>query len=122
MRLRAQRLFVIAGVTVITALLLSPHFERGEHAAHLHRAIRAGAGHHGKGVGGQLHFHFAHIGHLSVGIYPAALAVGQEVGADTATVVDAFLAQARSSQALMVNAMHWFKHSLSPEMFKDGKG
>ena len=63
MRLRAQRLFVIAGVTVITALLLSPHFERGEHAAHLHRAIRAGAGHHGKGVGGQLHFHFAHIGH-----------------------------------------------------------
>ena len=36
--------------------------------------------------------------------------------------VDAFLAQARSSQALMVNAMHWFKHSLSPEMFKDGKG
>ena len=36
--------------------------------------------------------------------------------------VDAFLAQARSSQALMVNAMHWFKHSLSPDMFKDGKG
>lgn len=36
--------------------------------------------------------------------------------------VDTFLAQARSSQALMVNAMHWFKHSLSPEMFKDGKG
>jgi polar amino acid transport system substrate-binding protein len=36
--------------------------------------------------------------------------------------VDAFLAQARSSQALMVNAMHWFKHSLSPEMFRDGKG
>lgn len=36
--------------------------------------------------------------------------------------VDAFLAQARSSQALMVNAMHWFKHSLSPEMFRDIKG
>ena len=36
--------------------------------------------------------------------------------------VDTFLAQARSSQALMVNAMHWFKHSLSPEMFKDGRG
>lgn len=36
--------------------------------------------------------------------------------------VDGFLAQARSSQALMVNAMHWFKHSLSPEMFQSGKG
>ena len=31
--------------------------------------------------------------------------------------VDSFLAQARSTQALMVNAMHWFKHSLSPDMF-----
>lgn len=36
--------------------------------------------------------------------------------------VDAFLVQARSSQALMVNAMQWFKHSLSPEMFRDDKG
>lgn len=36
--------------------------------------------------------------------------------------VDAFLAQARSSQALMVNAMHWFKHSLSPEMFRNSQG
>ncbi len=35
--------------------------------------------------------------------------------------VDAFLVQARSSQALMVNAMHWFRHSLSPDMFRDGK-
>lgn len=35
--------------------------------------------------------------------------------------VDAFLVQARSSQALMVNAMQWFKHSLSPDMFRDGK-
>jgi pyruvate/2-oxoglutarate dehydrogenase complex dihydrolipoamide dehydrogenase (E3) component len=35
--------------------------------------------------------------------------------------VEAFLTEARSSQALMVNAMHWFKHSLSPEMFRDGK-
>lgn len=30
---------------------------------------------------------------------------------------DTFLAQARASQALMVNAMHWFKQSLSPDMF-----
>ena len=36
--------------------------------------------------------------------------------------VDEFLAQARASQALMVNAMHWFKHSVSPEMFRDTKG
>lgn len=35
--------------------------------------------------------------------------------------VDAFLVQARASQALMVNAMQWFKHSLSPDMFRDGK-
>jgi 2-methylcitrate dehydratase PrpD len=41
--------------------------------------------------------HFGHIGHLSVGIYPAALAVGQEVGANTAAVVDAFLVGAEAA-------------------------
>lgn len=35
--------------------------------------------------------------------------------------IEAFLSQARSSQALMVNAIHWFRHSLSPDMFRDGK-
>ena len=35
--------------------------------------------------------HFAHIGHLSVGIYPAALAVGEETGATASAVRDAFL-------------------------------
>lgn len=35
--------------------------------------------------------HFAHIGHLSVGIYPAALAAGEEAGAAAAQVADAFL-------------------------------
>lgn len=35
--------------------------------------------------------HFAHIGHLSVGIYPAALAAGEEQGASAAAVRDAFL-------------------------------
>ncbi|MCA0870540.1 MmgE/PrpD family protein [Seohaeicola saemankumensis] len=35
--------------------------------------------------------HFAHVGHLSVGIYPAALAVGEETGASAGDVVDAFL-------------------------------
>lgn len=35
--------------------------------------------------------HFAHIGHLSVGVYPAALAAGEETGASAAAVRDAFL-------------------------------
>ena len=41
--------------------------------------------------------HFAHVGHPSVGIYPAALAVGQEVGATAAAVADAFLIGAEAS-------------------------
>lgn len=41
--------------------------------------------------------HFGHIGHLSVGIYPAALAVGQEVGASAAAVQDAFLVGAEAA-------------------------
>ncbi len=35
--------------------------------------------------------HFAHIGHLSAGIYPAALAVGEETDARASAVRDAFL-------------------------------
>ncbi len=41
--------------------------------------------------------HFAHVGHLSVGIYPAALAAGEEVGASAAAVADAFLVGAESA-------------------------
>ena len=41
--------------------------------------------------------HFAHVGHPSVGIYPAALAVGEEVGATAADVADAFLIGAEAS-------------------------
>ncbi|WBU62770.1 MmgE/PrpD family protein [Paracoccus aerodenitrificans] len=41
--------------------------------------------------------HFAHIGHLSVGIYPAALAAGEERGATATQVVDAFLLGAESA-------------------------
>ena len=41
--------------------------------------------------------HFAHIGHLSVGIYPAALAVGEETGASATAVVDAFLTGAEAA-------------------------
>lgn len=41
--------------------------------------------------------HFAHVGHLSVGIYPAALAVGEEVGADARSVVAAFLVGAEAA-------------------------
>ena len=41
--------------------------------------------------------HFAHVGHLSVAIYPAALAAGEEVGATTAEVIDAFVAGAEAA-------------------------
>ena len=41
--------------------------------------------------------HFAHVGHPSVGIYPAALAAGEEVGATAAEVADAFLIGAEAS-------------------------
>jgi 2-methylcitrate dehydratase PrpD len=41
--------------------------------------------------------HFAHVGHLSVGVYPAALAAGEEVGASAADVVDAFLVGAEAA-------------------------
>ncbi|UYV36768.1 MmgE/PrpD family protein [Rhodobacteraceae bacterium D3-12] len=35
--------------------------------------------------------HFAHVGHLSVGIYPAALAVGEVTKASAENVIDAFV-------------------------------
>ncbi|MFZ1814683.1 MAG: MmgE/PrpD family protein [Rhizobiaceae bacterium] len=41
--------------------------------------------------------HFAHVGHLSVGIYPAALAVGEETGASAVEVVEAFLVGAEAA-------------------------
>lgn len=41
--------------------------------------------------------HFAHIGHPSVGIYPAALAIGESVDASLQTVCDAFLLGAEAS-------------------------
>lgn len=41
--------------------------------------------------------HFAHIGHLSVGILPAALAVGEETGAGAEAVADAFLIGAEAA-------------------------
>jgi 2-methylcitrate dehydratase PrpD len=41
--------------------------------------------------------HFAHVGHPSVGIYPAALAAAEEVGATAAEVADAFLIGAEAS-------------------------
>lgn len=41
--------------------------------------------------------HFAHIGHLSVGIYPAALAAGEETGASANAVVEAFLLGAEAA-------------------------
>ena len=41
--------------------------------------------------------HFGHVGHPSVGIYPAALAVGEAVGASAADVADAFVIGAEAS-------------------------
>jgi 2-methylcitrate dehydratase PrpD len=41
--------------------------------------------------------HFAHIGHPSVGIYPAALAIGEAVDASLQSVCDAFLLGAEAS-------------------------
>ena len=41
--------------------------------------------------------HFAHVGHPSVGIYPAALAAAEETGATAAEVADAFLIGAEAS-------------------------
>jgi 2-methylcitrate dehydratase PrpD len=41
--------------------------------------------------------HFAHVGHPSVGIMPAALAVAQETGAPAARVAEAFLVGAEAS-------------------------
>ena len=41
--------------------------------------------------------HFGHVGHLSVGIYPAALAAGEAMDASVAQVVDAFLIGAEAA-------------------------
>ncbi len=41
--------------------------------------------------------HFAHVGHLSVGIYPAALAVAEETGATASQLLEAFLVGAESA-------------------------
>ncbi len=41
--------------------------------------------------------HFAHVGHLSVGIYPAALAVAEEMDASAAQVTEAFLVGAEAA-------------------------
>lgn len=44
--------------------------------------------------------HFGHVGHPSVGIYPAALAAGEEAGASGSDVADAFLIGAEASVRL----------------------
>lgn len=41
--------------------------------------------------------HFAHVGHLSVAIYPAALAIGERQGCGAAEVLDAFAAGAEAA-------------------------
>ena len=53
--------------------------------------------------------HFAHVGHPSVAIYPAALAVGEEVDASGADVADAFLVGAEASVriGMQLGAVHY---------------
>ena len=53
--------------------------------------------------------HFGHVGHPSVAIYPAALAVGEEVAATAADVADAFLVGAEASVRLgmVLGAQHY---------------
>lgn len=41
--------------------------------------------------------HFAHVGHLSVGIYPAALAVAEELDASASALIHAFLVGAEAA-------------------------
>jgi 2-methylcitrate dehydratase PrpD len=53
--------------------------------------------------------HFAHVGHPSVGIYPAALAVAEEMDAPAATVAEAFLLGAEASVriGMVLGAVHY---------------
>lgn len=53
--------------------------------------------------------HFAHVGHPSVGIYPAALAVAEALDAPAAAVADAFLLGAEASVrlGLRLGAVHY---------------
>ncbi|MBJ3777999.1 MmgE/PrpD family protein [Acuticoccus mangrovi] len=55
--------------------------------------------------------HFAHVGHLSVGVMPAALAVGEEVEAEADEVLDAFLvgAEAAIRVGLSLGRGHYLK-------------
>ena len=53
--------------------------------------------------------HFGHVGHPSVGIYPAALAVGEEIGASASAVAEAFLIGAEASVrvGMVLGAVHY---------------
>ncbi|CUH63549.1 MmgE/PrpD family protein [Thalassovita gelatinovora] len=53
--------------------------------------------------------HFDHVGHLSVGIFPAALAVGEETGASVRDVADSFLIGAEAAIRLgrILGAAHY---------------
>lgn len=53
--------------------------------------------------------HFGHVGHPSVGIYPAALAVGEETDASAIAVADAFLVGAEASVrvGMVLGAVHY---------------
>jgi 2-methylcitrate dehydratase PrpD len=55
--------------------------------------------------------HFAHVGHLSVGIMPAALAVGEAINASGADILDAFLIGAEAACRIgMTLGRHHYEH------------
>lgn len=92
--------------TIITNFLRS---EGGQEAATLFGGLRVPARAAALGNGTISHAldyddtHFAHIGHLSVGILPAALAVAEETNASGAEVRDAFLLGAEGAVRLGVH-------------------
>ncbi|MBW7883459.1 MAG: MmgE/PrpD family protein, partial [Caldilineaceae bacterium] len=53
--------------------------------------------------------HFAHVGHLSVGVYPAALAAAEDVDASAEAMVAAFLvgAEAAIRVGLVLGRSHY---------------
>jgi len=53
--------------------------------------------------------HFGHIGHLSVGVYPAAIAVAQELGKPISEAIDAFVigAEAAIRIGMILGSQHY---------------
>src|SRR5574343_795089 len=65
-RHRALRVLEPPRIAVVTRLLVTTYLKHPEHAAHLDRSERALAGHHGRGVVRNGHFHLGHVGHATL--------------------------------------------------------